>query len=320
MGAEMASLVRLLVFLAVVVGGPVLAGFLVAPGSWGDERFDFPDEPPPPENPKLVALADPPSLQPEIGWWSAPSAPGLGILVDRGGSRLMVAALAYEPDGRASWTLAAGSLGCGSDFTAALAVLSGGQTLSGRARKPPTAREIGRIGIHFQSPTQASLTLPNGRRIGIEKFQLEGATPSAFAPEPGWWWNQAEPSRAFAIESRNGALLLTGAAYDEPGQPVWYVAHGPLSDERGFRSRWYRLSGGMTLEGRYRAPEARDAGPVALRFTDPGAALLTLPDGRALPITRFDPASGRGLLAPINVADAADGCAPTTPVKVAHAG
>jgi hypothetical protein len=76
----------------------------------------------------------------------------------------------------------------------------------------------------------------------------------------------------------------------------------------------------MTLEGRYRAPETRDAGAVALRFADATAAVLTLPDGRSLPITRFDPASGRGLLAPINVAEAAEGCGPATPVKLAHAG
>jgi hypothetical protein len=39
----MASLVRRLLFLAIVIGGPLAAGFLVTPGSLGDERFDIPE-------------------------------------------------------------------------------------------------------------------------------------------------------------------------------------------------------------------------------------------------------------------------------------
>lgn len=289
----MAPLVRFLtIFVAVSVVAPV-AGFLAAPDGGPVDVFDIAaDE----AGAAVVApvatrLSESPSLAPESGWWWNPDEPGRGFIIDRSGGQIVIGALAYEPDGRASWSLAAGALGCGNEFHGALVAFGGGQTLNGRFRRVTSQREVGRIGIRFLSPSQATLTLPNGRLVPLERYRLEAGARTDFEPEAGWWWNPAEPGRGFAVEAKRGMLLLTGVMYDERGNPVWYVAHGQIGADRSYRGRWLRLDGGMTMESAYRAAAATDAGAVSLDFVDARRATLTLPDGRALPLSRTDGAS-----------------------------
>ena len=286
----MAPLVRfLLIFVAVSIGAPIL-GFLIAPSGGPADSFDIvDDEPPLPAVRVVAAKVDLPILTPETGWWWTPDEPGRGFIIDRRGAQLVIGALAYEADGRASWSLATGAMQCGSEFRGSLQAYSGGQTLSGRFRKAASQREVGRIGIRFLSPSQATLVLPGGRAVPLERYRLDGGDRAGFEPEAGWWWNPAEPGRGFAVEARGGALLLTGVMYDERGNPVWYVSHGQIDAERAYRGRWLRLSGGMTLDSGYRVPAgSTDVGAVILEFVDARKATLTLPEGKALPISRID--------------------------------
>ncbi|MSP48859.1 MAG: hypothetical protein EXQ95_05980 [Alphaproteobacteria bacterium] len=294
----MTPLVRLLLIFLVVSAGALVAGFLAAPDGGPVEVFDVADAAVPTAPVRLAAAVEPPALKPETGWWWNPDEPGRGFVIERSGAQIMIGALAYEADGRSSWYLSSGSMRCGVEFSSTLVSYGGGQTLSGRFRKPTAAHEAGRIGIRFLSPTQATLALPNGRAVPLERYRLDGGARPDFEPDTGWWWNPTEPGRGFVVEARNGALLLTGAMYDERGNPVWYVSHGPLAEGRTYRGRWLRLAGGMTLDGDYRVPtDAADAGSIVLEFADATAATLTLPDGRLLPINRFDLASTPGPLA-----------------------
>ncbi|MBL8691646.1 MAG: hypothetical protein JNL04_21230 [Rhodospirillaceae bacterium] len=297
----MAPLVRLLlIFVAVSVGAPI-AGFMIAPDGGPADFVDLvDDDPPAPVIRPIAVKVSLPGLEPEIGWWWNPDEPGRGFIIDRSGAQLVVGALAYEPDGRASWSLASGALACGNEFKESLQAYVGGQTLNGRFRKPTSQREIGRIGIRFLSPSQATLVLPNGRAVPLERYRLDGGVRSDFEPEPGWWWNPAEPGRGFAVEARGGALLLTGVMYDERGNPVWYVSHGQIDADRSYRGRWLRLAGGMTMDGGYRvAAGSTDVGAVSVDFVNERVATLILPEGKALPISRLDLAAAPALALPV---------------------
>lgn len=286
----MAPLVRfLLIFVAVSVGAPI-AGFMIAPNGGPSDPIDVVDtDPPTPAILTVAAKAAPPSLAPEIGWWWNPDEPGRGFIIDRSGAELVIGALAYESDGRPSWSLATGAMQCGSEFRASLQAYGGGQTLNGRFRKATSQRDAGRIAIRFVTPSQATLTLPNGRAVPLERYRLDGGDRAGFEPEPGWWWNPAEPGRGFAVEARGGALLLTGVMYDDRGNPTWYVSHGQIDADRAYRGRWLRLAGGMTMDSGYRVPGgSTDVGAVVLEFVDVRMATLTLPEGKALPISRID--------------------------------
>ena len=289
----MAPLVRfLLIFVAVSIGAPIL-GFLIAPNGGPADSLDLVDDAvPAPIIHTAAAKLELPSLEPETGWWWNPEEPGRGFIIDRSGAQLVIGALAYEADGRASWSLSTGAMQCGSEFRGSLQVYSGGQTLSGRFRKVASQREVGRIGIRFVNPSQATLVLPSGRAVTLERYRLDGGDRTGFEPEAGWWWNPAEPGRGFAVEARGGALLLTGVMYDERGNPVWYVSHGQIDADRAYRGRWLRLAGGMTMDSGYRAPAgSTDVGAVVVEFVDVRIATLTLPEGKALPISRIDFAS-----------------------------
>lgn len=290
----MAPLVRFLLVFAVVSVGAVVAGFLAAPDGGPVETIESVDTAP--ASPVVtVAVTRPgllPSLEPETGWWWSPEEPGRGFIIEHSGAQLVIGALAYEADGRAAWYLSSGTMHCGSEFNGMLAAYGGGQTLNGRFRRPTATRDVGRIGIRFLSPTQATLVLPSGRSVALERYRLDGGKRPGFEPEPGWWWNPAEPGRGFAVEARNGALLLTGVMYDDRGNPVWYVSHGQLDATRSYRGRWLRLAGGMTMDSGYRiAGDSTDAGAIVLDFVNERVATLTLPEGKALPISRLDLAS-----------------------------
>ncbi|MBM3547686.1 MAG: hypothetical protein FJX54_12100 [Alphaproteobacteria bacterium] len=205
----MAPLVRLLLVFAVISIGAPVAGFLVAPSG---KSIDLSDDvgtapPPPPARPVAVVSAALPSVEPEIGWWWNPDEPGRGFLIDRSGDQIMVGTLAYEADGRAAWYMSAGVIHCGAEFNGSLVAYSGGQTLNGRFRKASATREAGRIAIRFLSTTQATLALPGGRVVPLERYRLDGGGETDFEPEAGWWWNPAEPGRGFAVEIRNGTIL-----------------------------------------------------------------------------------------------------------------
>ena len=114
-----------------------------------------------------------------------------------------------------------------------------------------------------------------------------GATPS-FVPENGWWWNESESGRGFFLEVKNNFMFIAGYMYEADGRPVWYVAQNPMSTPQSFSSTWLQVANGQTLTGPYRKPTVinSNVGSVSIQFTDATNAMLTLPGGRQVAITR----------------------------------
>ncbi len=99
-------------------------------------------------------------------------------------------------------------------------------------------------------------------------------------PEVGWWWNPDESGRGFFIESQGGIVFLAGYFYESDGRATWLVSGGSNSDPYSYQGRLLRVTGGQTLFGDYRPPDApTDAGPISLRFTDDQHGTLTWPGG-----------------------------------------
>jgi hypothetical protein len=311
----MTPLVRLAFLLAILIPAAAIASLFLAPRPAPADPYDVHSSVAPSKRVIHVAALEQ-ALRPEPGWWWTPSEPGRGFIVERSGDRVRIGVLAYEASGRATWYAASAQLGCRGEFNATLVSYGGGPTLAGPHRKPDAVRAAGPIEIQFFTETEGALILPNGRVVDLERYPLDGGKAGAFEPEPGWWANPGEPGRSFAIEARGGALLLTAAMYDEAGEPVWYVASGQMDGRRGFKGRWQRMQGGMTLEGWYRAPsEPVDAGPVTLHFADTSHAVLTLPDGRPLAVSRRDAEAAQDALPRLSHAAAAprDACAEEAP-------
>ena len=85
--------------------------------------------------------------------------------------------------------------------------------------------------------------------------------------------------------------------YDSSGNPLWYLANGPMGSTVNFQGTWTQYENGQTLTGAYQAPSIanNNAGNVTLQFTGPYTAALTLPNARQIPLVRF----GFGVAAPV---------------------
>ena len=114
-----------------------------------------------------------------------------------------------------------------------------------------------------------------------------GVTP-AFVPENGWWWNQAESGRGYFMEFKNNFAFIAGYMYEASGPPVWYVAQGAMATPQTFSSNWYQAGNGQTMTGPYKKPTLvnSNVGPISIVFQDAANALLELPGGRKVAITR----------------------------------
>jgi len=109
---------------------------------------------------------------------------------------------------------------------------------------------------------------------------LAMAEPALARPEAGWWWNPAESGRGFFIESLDNLIYLAGYLYQSDGHALWVVAGGPNDDPYNYTGRLLTYSGGQTLTGTYRAPNApQDIGQVSIHFGDDTHATLTWPGG-----------------------------------------
>jgi hypothetical protein len=223
---------------------------------------------------------------PQTGWWWNAAESGRGFFIEKRGANLFMAGYYYEADGRATWFAASGPMS-GSTFSGDMLVFSGGQTLTGAYRASSPGVSPGRITLAFTSAGNATMTWPGGvTQLTRFPFGVGGAG----LPENGWWWNAAESGRGYSIEIQGNAIFMVGFMYDAAGNPLWYFGQGTVSAANVFGGAWQQIANGQTLTGAYRAPVIinSNVGSLTLAFSGSRAATLTLPDGRQLPITRFD--------------------------------
>ncbi len=113
---------------------------------------------------------------------------------------------------------------------------------------------------------------------------IDGVAPT---PEPGWWWNPAEPGRGFAIEVRNGNLFFAAYLYDEAGRASWTLSTGPMSSGSTYSGGLQSFGDGQALFGGYRPPTFLGSpGALSLQFTGARTATMFWPGG-AVPLQRF---------------------------------
>jgi hypothetical protein len=116
------------------------------------------------------------------------------------------------------------------------------------------------------------------------------AIPVTLIPRTGTWWNPSEGGRGYLLQVSNDNKNLAFAiyGYDASGNPNWMQAVGTLSNG-SFTGALQLYGGGQTLTGSYHAAQVVNAnvGTVQIKFSDAYNATLTLPNGRAIPISYF---------------------------------
>jgi len=218
-------------------------------------------------------------------WWSK-TEPGSGFGFDYKDGTLVVELYSYLVGGASQWYLAAGPL-TNNVFTATLDKYVNGQCVSCPYKAPALAGNDGTITITFTSPTGATVDLPGGRHIQIERYFQ--ATPAAgpTIPVPGIWWNKDEPGSGFGLDYANGMLIAEIYSYLANGAAQWYLAAGPLTNSV-FTATLDKYVNGQCVSCTYASPSlAGNDGLVTITFTSPTTATADLPGRARIRIERY---------------------------------
>lgn len=245
------------------------------------------------------------SAIPQSGVWWNPAESGRGYVIEIRDGKLNFGGYLYDESGRATWVASGpAAMLSNTSYSGTLESFSGGQTLTSAYKAPTGRTPLGNVSIQFTSQTTATLTWPGGT-VPIQRFRFNdnSGASTGFMPEAGVWWNPAESGRGFAIEVQNGSIYVAGFMYDATGNPTWHLAGGPLSASNTFSGSFVQFAGGQTLAGAYRQATVANpnVGSINLRFIDTANAVMTLPDGRSIPLEKFRiGGSAPGVVMPIN--------------------
>jgi hypothetical protein len=129
------------------------------------QRLDF--------GPGGSAAAQPVGTPAAGGWW-APAESGRGYAIEIQGNTVLVAGYMYDTLGEPIWYISgAAPMTNASTYQGEWQQFANGTTLSGNPQIPQIANaNAGALTIQFSSATAATLTLPDGRQLAIERFRF----------------------------------------------------------------------------------------------------------------------------------------------------
>jgi hypothetical protein len=225
------------------------------------------------------------------GWYWNAAEGGRGFFVERQEDRFFMAGFHYDSDGRAIWFTGQGNI-TGSLLRSTMSMFRDGQSLAGAYRAPTALPSPGELMIDYAGAAdRATMSWPGGV-VALERFGFTPgsvlAPPQAGAPQSGWWWNPAESGRGFALEFQGDAIFGAAFLYAANGDPAWYIVSGQMESPLRYAGTWIAFTDGQAMGAPYRAPSrAPDPGAVVLEFSDATHGTLVLPDGRRVPLVRF---------------------------------
>lgn len=104
-------------------------------------------------------------------------------------------------------------------------------------------------------------------------------------PYEGMWIPWFEPGSGLVIDQQDDTLIVTIFTYDDEGNPVWYLASGPI--ERGvFEAEALRFQNGACLNCEWQTAEPHSPETIRLEFIAHTLAWMTW-RGEAVPIRTF---------------------------------
>ncbi len=111
------------------------------------------------------------SGMPQTGWWWGPTEWGRGYFVETQNDNFFFGAFMYDSLGDAAWYSATGTVSTSGFAQAALAKCRNGQPLLDTTayKQGVCTTDQGTITIQFQSGSTATLTLPNGASVALER-------------------------------------------------------------------------------------------------------------------------------------------------------
>jgi hypothetical protein len=115
------------------------------------------------------------------------------------------------------------------------------------------------------------------------------AGPAApIVPVGGIYYDPNEPGSGFGLDYQNGTLIVQVYWYVQSGAAQWYLSAGPIVNNV-YTGTLDKYANGQCISCAYQDPGAPvgNDGTIAIAFTSPTNANVTLPGGRQIRIQRF---------------------------------
>lgn len=112
-----------------------------------------------------------PSFKPETGWWWNPAEGGRGFSLEVQGSYLFIAGYMYDENGNPIWYVSGAKMMSDNYYEGTWQQCSNGLSLAGKGGNAKcTNLASGTLSIYFPSKTTATMRLPNGKYISLNRF------------------------------------------------------------------------------------------------------------------------------------------------------
>jgi alpha-tubulin suppressor-like RCC1 family protein len=110
---------------------------------------------------------------PQAGWWWNPNEAGRGFSLEIQGGTMLIAGYMYDTNGNPIWYSSTGAMANASTYQGNWIQYGYGQTLTG-AYQPASVvnSNVGSLTLQFSSPTNGTMTLPDGRQIPITRYSF----------------------------------------------------------------------------------------------------------------------------------------------------
>ncbi len=156
------------------------------------------------------------TTQPEAGWWWNPNEGGRGYALEVQDNQIFLAMFHYRAgSGLPDWNIVNAPAAANGSFSGSFQTVSGGQSLTGAWRAATTGPSAGILSATFSDACTGELTMINGRKVAIQKFDFGGAALACrakrMAPQPGVACVKS------VVTGFNGNLELDGAGTGDGG-------------------------------------------------------------------------------------------------------
>lgn len=118
----------------------------------------------------------------QAGLWWNPAESGRGFVIDVQGSKVAMSSYMYDASGNPIWYLTVADLSSPTTFAAEMGTYASGQTLGGAYRAPIATASAGTVSFVATSSTTATLTLPGGKVVPLERFYFGKTELTWFNP------------------------------------------------------------------------------------------------------------------------------------------
>lgn len=232
---------------------------------------------------------------PTSGWWWNAFEPGRGFALERQGTKIFMAGFMYDTAGSAIWYAGTLTQQSNGTYTGDLLGYQGGQALGATYRAPTSSARVATAVASFTSSSVGSLQVTpvtgSAVTISLQRFPISSPSfqSSQATFQTGWWWNPSESGRGYFVEVQGTQAFVAVFTYLTSGPAVWY-SYAPTVTNSGtaFSGTLQQYRGGQSLTGSYAAPAvSATAGTLSFSGTGSSTALLTLPDGSRINLSRL---------------------------------